>query len=544
MKKANNSNFRKLAAILCVACLAFVSIGCRVAHDQPETRANYWPFFNESTNTESGEYEAGAAGPIFSRRVDNEGREETTVRPFYSFTRDPIKQEEEHLALYPVGRYREAWRSYGAPDDRVRKQQLWLYPFFHYNYFSPLPNEYEYDYFAPFPIIMGGDSSKDGAHFSFLPFAGTFKGLLGQDEINYVLFPAYAEFIRGENHTWYFPYPLIRYGHGPNYSTLGVLPLFMYEEQEGKYERYFAAWPIISWGEENKDTAHPQTYWMVWPLLGRSWTNQTEMWTLLGVWPSIQSGWVEDADILSVITSFGLFPSFNYVRSETTDTTIIDAPWPIFRWAEGDRYDEFRLWPLYVQSRVDDDKQYQVLWPFFWYFDEKDENFTQQQFLAFPFFWSRFRQYNREPDGTIRDETDVNLWPVFAYGEDIENNWRFQFPNPIPFPNPLPYKGERFHQLYGEIFNLFSIEGGPDRSGFELAWGLANYHDDENETSFALHPFLQGHLKKYNSPDLPRLGAHERDVEEFDFLYGLTGYHCGPDGWYSRLLWFFEIPYE
>jgi len=473
--------------------------------------ADYWPFYTSQYLAGRDQSRVDSLGPIFTYAEDGSGRTEFTVRPFYSYMNDPVAEEREHLALYPLVRYREQSRSYGPPNDRTRKQQFWALPLVYYSYFSSAPGDWEYDYIAT-PLVFGGDSAKDGSHFAVLPFGGNLKGLFGMDEVTFIMGPAYVELRRGEQRTWYFPFPILKYGTGPGYEAFAFLPFYNREVREGKHEHTNIMWPFIGWGREALDTAHPREYWHVLPFAGRSWSDDTELLSIM-------------------------WPFFNFASSKRGDSSVIDAPWPFFRLAKGEYYEEFRLWPFYAQSRVQDDWTYNIAWPFVWYFDEKDPDYDEQRLWVLPFYSSRSRQYKPDNNGIVRTEGSVSVWPFARYDHEVDGTWRFQF------PYVLPYIDQRFERVYRDIFRLVAIEGGPDRTAVSVLWGAASYYDDKWESSLAIHPLFRYHLTKYVEPGRERLGAHERDVERFDILYGLIGRESGPDGNYTRFLWVFEVPY-
>lgn len=496
-----------------ISLLAGCSLAPRDSEQRAPVRADYWPFYTGEYHPGSQTTRQRSLGPLIEGRKDGEGREANLVRPFYRYTYDPVADEIEHLALYPIGKYRESYRPEGGADDNVRKSQVWALPFFFYNYFSPRVTEWEYDYGVLFPFIYGGNSTKDGESLSILPFGGTLKGVLGFDEINYLMAPLYMEFRRGEQYTWHVLFPFFKYGDGPGYSAFAINPFYNHSYREGKFDRYSVMWPFINWGTNDMDTAHPQHYWSVMPFIGHSYSDVTDNWTFL-------------------------WPFFSYATAESTDALIIDAPWPFFRWAEGDHYEEFRLWPLVSHARVGDDYATNVLWPIFWHFEENDEQYVEHRTWIFPFYWERDREYTPEPDGVIRDEYSMNVWPLMSYRKNFADEWRFSLLNVVPG------LGEEIDDIYGELFRILIIEGGHDYTSFELLWGLVDYDTSPDELHIAVNPIFQYHLEKFHEPGVPRLGPHELDRESYNFLYGFFGYETGPEGGFIRLLWLFDIPVE
>ncbi len=510
LKQKHLNAYSLLWPLLVCAFLLLQACASKPSQHQDQ-RSNSWPFYDDEYITHENLSSRKTLSPLAEHQHFSDGSESFTLRPFYRYTYDPLQKEVEHLAFYPFGRYRKQYHS-GSSQD-VRKELLWLLPFFYYSYFSPLPGEEEYDYFVAFPLIAGGNSYQEGAHFSLFPLAGNVKGLLGQDEISYLLAPLYLELKRGQNTTWYFPFPFLKYGSGPDYSAFAIWPLYGTSSRQHKWKRKSVLWPMISWGTNNLDQAHPQHYWTFLPFIGRVWSDQTENISLL-------------------------WPFFNYIEAESTNTTIIDAPWPFFRWAEGDRYSEFRLWPFFSQTRIDDDRSYEVLWPFIWYFDDDESHFNEKRFWILPFFTSRYREYKADFDQENLSEVDVQGWPLFRYQRATDQRWSFTL------PALFPHFDQHFDKLYGELFDLLRIEGGPDEFSFELLWGLLNYYDQTWQSGWAFHPFVRYQYDKYVDPLEARLGDHPKDQAEFDLLYGLLGFKENENESILKLLWgLIEIPF-
>jgi hypothetical protein len=526
MRRIARTIVMSVTAALCAAGASLFSACSSAQPNEGRVRSDGWPFSRSQYDSRTGELRSDTLPPFFTestndgsagprtdrpgeRPTDNSGREETTLRPFYSYVRDPAKDTVDRIGLYPLFQSRQAYRTYGPEDDRRRSSSTWLLPFFYYNYFSSAPGEWEYDYFAPFPLIAGGDSSRDGPSFAVIPFAGTLKGVLGVDEINFIGGPLYVELREGDTHVWYFPWPLIRYGEGPHYSTAAVLPFYAHSRQDGSYERYSVAWPFVSWGEDQLSTRWPRQYWTVFPFAARSWTAAQELFSILP-------------------------PFFNFGSSPLTGQTVIDAPWPIFRYANGPRYEEFRIWPLYSQMRLDDDWTYNALWPFIWHFEENDPNWRESRTWVLPFWASRHREYKPESDGTVRTFDSVHGWPLMSYRKEVDDSWKFQFPDPLP---PL---GERFERLYGDLFKLVALEGGNGKTSVELLWGAMRAYDDANESAWAVNPFLS--YRRLKAPGATALDAGDRD--EFSMFHGLIGHEKQPEGTKVKFLWLFGADYE
>ncbi|MCA8938387.1 MAG: hypothetical protein KDB07_01145 [Planctomycetes bacterium] len=495
---------RTMLATACLLVLGLSACAVPGTNEESRTQSDLWPFYTTDYFRKSGDQLTRSLSPIGSYTEKANGDTEATLRPFYTFVDSPNSLEREHTLLYPVGRYRTQFRDYGEADDRIRKDQVWLLPFFYYSYFSAAPGHSEVDWFAPFPLFVGGDSTLDGAHFSAFPFGGNLKGLFGVDEITYALGPLYVHLREGETNTLYFPFPLLRYGSGPGYSSFGALPFYSHSKLEGRYERNAVMWPLVNWGQDNLNTAWPREYWSVLPFAARQWTAESNLISILP-------------------------PFFNYGEWAHTNTTILDAPWPFFRTASGDNYEEFRIWPLYSHWREGQDWNSSMLWPIFWKLSESDPAGAWQEttYRAWPIWNSRYREYTPDANGYVARQSSVMAWPLFYHTQKVDGAWQWSF------PSPLPYFDERFERSYRELFKVIALSGDDDSSTVELLWGMFRWHDSPYETSRALHPLFRYHQRKIRMAD----GSVRNGEESFDILFGLFGVESAEDGSRVTVLW-------
>lgn len=491
-----------LHTMLPALALVLVLSGCTSAQRDGEDagESGAWPWALTQSNDNF--WRSRSMGPLIEQRVNADGTSEEAVRPFYSYHIDEAQREREVLSLFPIAQYREILRGGSGMDAQVMSQRLWLLPVFGYSWFSSGDGHYDEDYFAPFPIVWGGDDSEEGQYFAVVPLAGTLKGQFGVDEISFVLGPAFVQLREGQTNKWYFPWPLLHYGVGPGYESFGLLPLYSQTEKLDSFRRYSVLWPFVSWGEEGLGSAHPKSYWTVMPFVGHIESNASDQWTFL-------------------------WPFFNYGRYDTTDATIIDAPWPIFRWADGERYEEFRIWPLFAEWRKEREEGMFIGWPFFWHFIERDEHWTEERTLLLPFWYSRDRVYTREQSDAsaplvMKRRT---LWPLVNTTSDVDGTWAWHF------PYVLPHMGEKFERQYRTLFTLFEAWGDDRAMAWELFWGWCRYASDEHEEGFAIEPLLKAWRSKVaDNPDMTR-------AEKVSFFCGLLGHEVSDERVTVSFLW-------
>ncbi|MCC6575378.1 MAG: EF-hand domain-containing protein [Planctomycetes bacterium] len=571
------------AALLCTLLAA----GC--VTDSPRTRAYAWPFYRADVNPETGDRTSGTLGPIADKTRRTDGFVQTNVRPFYSYTRDPQQFQQEQTFFYPLGMYRERERPgpewwgdanndgkvtleefkinavEGAKDAEVEaafrkidtsgdgfidleeykavadwersprlERRAQFPPIFWWNDVSYAPGHRELDYFF-FPLVFGGNSTIEGSHFAVVPFGGNIKGVLanifGGDELRFVMFPLYAEVRNNAKKrvTYYLPFPLVRWGYGPGYKTYGALPFFMRTEQwrdekdaAGKAtripvaDRWTIMWPLFRYDRDRMDKKYPRESLMVYPFFGMTKTAVTFNLSF--------------AFILN-------YPMFSYTRADLTDTTIIDAFWPIFRIGRGRNFEQFRIWPLYDYSKVNGNTAINVMWPLFWYFDDITPWYREERYQIFPIFFANFRRYLPEPDGTVRTRDLVRVWPFAKYRKDPDNTVNFEMLSLFPFND------EKFDRTYGPLFKFLTVRAGPKEAAVQALFRIFNYEEDPTHLEVSLAPLFRWEVSKEAKDRLPPVGQpHPGDVENFDLLYGLLGYHHGPKERYIKLFWGIKIP--
>jgi hypothetical protein len=523
------SRIRRLAIqTLMATALLFVVMAlqaCAVVPEGPRSRTYAWPAFRQDFDPETGATTTRAAGPFFDTTKRPDGFTQVNVRPFYSYTRDPVREQEEQTFFYPIGLYRDrekrGWE--GRHETKVQ-----ILPFFYWNDVSLSPGHRELDYWF-FPLVFGGNSSIEGSHFAVAPFGGNLKGVFGNDEIRFVMFPLFVELRRQGRVTYYLPFPIVKWGYGPGYRTYGVMPFFsrteIWKEVDdpvtgGKKEipvadRWTILWPLFRYDRDRMDRKYPREALLSYPFFGFAKTPVTFNFSMLF--------------ILN-------YPMFSYTRADLTDTTILDLFWPIFRFGQGKNFEQYRFWPLWDYSVVNGNTAISALWPIFWYFDEITPWYREERYQIFPIFFANFRRYLPEPDGTIRTKDLIRVWPFLKYKKDVDDTVTFEMLSLFPFND------EKFDRTYGPLFKFLTVRVGPKETAVSFMFDIFHYEEDPNHIDLSLAPLFHWTVEKQAKDRLPDVyGPQPGDVEDFNLLYGLLGYHHGPDDRYTRLFWGIKI---
>lgn len=512
----------RIGAIALLLLLA----GC--AADRPGARTYAWPFYQDYY-AQDGTRTSSAMGPFVDTVDKTSGYSRRVVRPFYVYTSDPSQFEEDRLFFYPMARYRERERP-GWPGRR--ETRVHALPFVWWNDVSFAPGHRELDYFF-FPLVFGGESTIEGSHFAVPPFGGNLKGMFGNDEVRFVMFPLYVETRRQGRVTYYLPFPIVRWGYGPGYRTYGVMPLFsrteLWREERDPIvggtkkvpiaDRWTILWPIFRYDRDRMDRKYPREALMVYPIMGYINTPVTKQ--------------------ISALFLLN-YPMFSYTQADLTNTTIIDLFWPVFRYASGDNFRQFRLWPLWdfseSKTNIGTNTAINVLWPLFWYYEDTLPNYVETRYSIFPIFFANFKRYLPEPDGTVRTRELIQVWPFAKYRKSIDDAYTFEMLSIFPFND------EKFDVTWGPFFKFFTVTAGPKEDKVQALFRIFSYEQDPYHIDLSLAPLFHWHVEKQAKDRLPyEYGPQPGDRETFDLLYGLVGYHHGPDDRYTKLFWGLKV---
>ncbi len=231
-----------------------------------------------------------------------------------------------------------------------------------------------------------------------------------------------------------------------------VYPLGKYEEKDGQKKGYLA--PIALYREDEKRwdfqlfpffigvTEKGENYFGLFPLFG----------TLLKRYGKDE-------------IRFFLWPLYSESKSEDVKTTNI--LWPLFSTIEGEKKKGYRIWPLYGRKEEAGVSQLEFfLWPFFLRQRKAlDTDEPIDEWMFFPLYISK-----RSP----RFESKTYLWPFFTIAKDYTSGFE-QYDIPWPFFQIL--KGET------EGFRIFPLYGYKQRG-------------EEMRKRFLLFPFLQEEEQK------------------------------------------------
>ncbi len=274
--------------------------------------------------------------------------------------------------------------------------------------------------------------------FGWFPFLGRVEDILTFDRIVFFLWPFFIYAERDGHYSYHFVWPFFGWTYGNGERSWHVFPLVAHAELEGRYERWYALWPIFHWQDNylGGGNEQPEQVRWVWPLLGHKERGTYDAWTTL-------------------------WPLFGYARDPRSGFWALDAPFPLVRIQRGPREkSRTRFWPVYSHVHADglDAKSY--LWPIFHVRHEETSLSARDAFYAMP-FWQK---WDRTDKKTGQTSAWRKLWPLFRYERDGE--WR----NVAVFDLDPFFRNDLVPNFVTGFLHLYDWEArrpsGPEDEGF------------------------------------------------------------------------------
>ncbi len=396
------------------------------------TRHFLWPFFSQSRDSTQRSF---AFRPIVATE-SRPGRKQVEVLwPLASYLR---VGEDVNFKIRPIFRYERRVRRSGEEEIDV---DWWL-----------------------FPILFGGNDTREGKYFAFFPLGGTIKGQLGKREIAFFLWPLWQKTKDLRYDAVHVMFPLLSYWKGKDQAGRRLWPFFSANRREAtwgdektvRFDRRSWLWPLIHYWRVGGDTRKPGDAFFFFPFFGRA------------------RNWYRGPDGEKTLylkqTSF-LFPFFHHVKRTRPSDTVnmrniqeVQAPWPFLGYEKADGLVARKLMPIWGERKSNDLRDKFVLWPLYrrsiqheadvehrWHnvallfstvLDRWVESPTGERF---PPPWPD--DFKRIPDsrvplglhksyetraGEVRSRRWTQLWPVFHYRRDEHGAKQFQMLSIFP----------------------------------------------------------------------------------------------------------------
>lgn len=372
-----------------------------------------------------------AAGPLFIHE-ERDTQELWAVPPLFSYVREPHLDMAEFDIGYPIlsyDRYGKEYRFHilqvfsfagGQNQDEDVQRRFTLFPFFFYQ----RSTDPELNYTA------------------LVPFYGSLQNRLFRDEVDFVLMPLYVKSRKKDVVTWNYLYPVFHWRRGNELKGWQVWPLVGHEHKNpttrtnvadqveiiGGHDRFFALWPFYMDNELGIGTDNPQRQLSMLPLFTSLRSPNRDSFT--APWP------------------LGL----TLTHDREKKYREAGVPWPFIVFARGEGKEVSRIWPLFSHAKGGSKETSFYLWPVYrntkLYSPPLDRERTRILF----FLYSDVRLGNTETGMTSRRR---DLWPLFTYRRDLDQNERLQV---LSVLEPLLPNSKSIERNYSPLWSIWRSE--------------------------------------------------------------------------------------
>jgi len=285
---------------------------------------------------------------------------------------------------------------------------------------------------------------------------------------------------------------------GKDYVAHFLFPLFAYTRLK-TYETYHLLFPILSWS-----TGSGNEGFRFLPFFGyrKAFTDEgvlrSEHYTVL--WPLVSWG-TDNAMSRNPYTSFAVFPFYGETKSKFVDEW--NLLWPFFRFRDEKKKGtqhlripfpfvmlswgtetQVDLWPFYGVRKEGGYARHFALWPFLRSerFEDAESVKLRRWFLPFVWTWSETDKATGEP---LYRQT--KLWPLVRFDDRKDGAYSLRAPSLLWFHDT---PGDLFETLLTPLLELFRYTDDPENgielrllsSAFKAKWGRPD--DAESGWSF------------------------------------------------------------
>lgn len=356
--------------------------------------------------------------PFYRRVTEPAADPDAVLTPSDGFPSSGVAAT-EHQFAWPLGRVRT-----DAEETHSRFFPLW----WHRARSNDLGlRETDWYLLFPF-FWGGSREDGQENYFGMFPLYADFPDFLTYERFRVIAWPLYTGLEKQGWATHIFAWPFIAYASHPERGfSHRVLPFYSYRSTDTDY-RVSLAYPFIHWGEENLHTDNPVAHAWLWPLIGHRWntggpaSTPVSSWSFL--WPFFQ--YVSIGDRLTKVDAF--WPIFRYHHDRSESTPLWQWwVWPLIgRTITDDQWAWNLLWPL-IWLRTYEDPGFGTQtqsWflPVYWSVDRERPDETRDKYDQIWPFWHR----SSDLDGASGDWNVLSPWPYRAgnaYGFAEAYDW-------------------------------------------------------------------------------------------------------------------------
>ncbi|MCX6998601.1 MAG: hypothetical protein NTV49_16335 [Kiritimatiellaeota bacterium] len=352
-----------------------------------------------------------------------------------------------------------------------------------------------------FPFWFQGRAAQGQRYAALFPVGGAIHDFLGQDELDFVLFPIYGHSRLKDEHSYHVLWPVFCRESNARNDRFRVWPLYGWNIRRDEFDKRFCLWPIINWARYDRPGSSGYGY-LVFPLWGHIKREN-------------QAGWMF------------LPPFFKYGGGGGQSMGYM--PWPFIQWSSGDT-DKFYVWPLWGYKDTPLIQSGFYLWPLGWWrhIDRANESIHRYIFAPLWYSESAWRAARPPPPDAPAATNCVSrywrVWPLCSY-ERLGDQSRFRTLLLWPLRHTAPVERE-----YAPLWTIYQHTRAGVNADDEVLWGLLR-HQRRGATAgrMALFPLVEW--------------SYDREAQSRDWalLKGLVGYERAGDQRTVRLLWFLRV---
>ncbi len=424
-----------------------------------------------------------ALGPLVERTRSPESSV-TALRPLYAKTTDAESGWTRHEGLWPLAVVRTLdahetaarigfiYYRHAARGDDPNAWRLWV-----------------------FPLYFQGRNARGQRHAALFPLGGRIRAFLGQDEIDFFLFPLWLQTRVNEVETTAVAWPFLSRTDGPGIRRRRVFPLYGVNRHQDRYTKRFVLWPV--WTQVRY--TYPQTEgraFLLFPVYGQ----------------------VRRVDQRSDLF---LPPFIRIDRSERL--RAVTAPWPFLRVRSGE-IDEITVWPLYQTRHNPPLQSGYFLWPIFRHFHVDRGTTSIRRRSALPFVQTETRTTTGETESAVEDSEvtgrRIRLWPLADYRRQEDRSR-------LRILALWPTAAEAVDRNWAPLWTLAERQTDGASRDTEILWGLFRRRERSEGVRYtSIFPLIEWEQS-------------EDGTRRWSLLKGLIGSRRGPTSRSMRLLYGF-----
>ena len=436
-----------------------------------ENNSGFGPAFDQFNLTLETGSRTEAVGPFYySQQKDSESI--WAVPPFFSSDCDPITDRREHDYFYPV-----LTHTFYGHESRWQLFQMLSFAG------GDEPDETGAKRFTIFPFYFQQRAEKPELNYTALvPFYGHLKNRLFHDEMNFVLFPLYAETRKRDVVTKNYVYPFFHLRHGDGLNGWQAWPLAGREKKE-------ITTITNGYGESSTVPGHEKSFY-AWPLYLRQDNDigSTNAEKFRASIPFFASSHSPQRDAFSV-----LVPFFEVIDDREKKYHEWQGPWPFVIFTRGEGKTTDRVWPLFSQSHNATKESDSYLWPLYTFQRTHDDPLDKHTERFGMLLYVTAVEKNT---ATGAQKKRIDLWPLFTWRKDFNGNERLQILAPIEpaVPNNRGIENN-WSPLWSLVrsednlktgaasrsilWNLYRRESATNHKKVSLLFGLFQYQSDK-----------------------------------------------------------------